>query len=65
MLDWSLVDLARAAGVSVSAVMAVEGRRPGKRGDSNSSAIQAAFEAAGMSFTHDDGDGDGLKLRHR
>ncbi len=65
MLDWSLVDLAKAAGVSVSAVSRAEGRDPEQVAEGTWGAIGVAMETAGVHFLEDDGDGAGVRLRLR
>lgn len=64
LLEWSQVDLARAAGMSKSTVTDFES---GKRTPipNNMDAIRAAFEAAGIEFIHENGGGLGLRHRER
>lgn len=66
MLDWSMLDLARAAGVSVSTVKRFEGGGAQPVSRDTVATMQRALEAAGVHFLDDDGDGPGLRLqRHR
>ena len=63
MLDWSLVDLARAAAVSVSTIKRIEKGQPYPVvTTSKLASIQRALEEAGVLFLLDDGRGPGLKL---
>ena len=63
MLDWSMVDLARAARVSVSTVKRMEMAEVQLFPDEIHARVRAAFEAAGVRFLDDEGDGRGLRLR--
>ena len=63
MLDWSMIDLANAARVSVSTVKRVEEVQLQPVSDSTRAAIQGAFEEAGIVFLEHDGVGHGLRLR--
>lgn len=65
MLDWSKIELAKAAGVSVATVMWAEGRDPGRVTSGTRVALRAALETAGVHFTDDEGHGSGLRLRPR
>ena len=65
MLDWSLVDLSKAAGVSVSVASRAEGRNPEQLAEGTLGAIRAAMETVGVRFLEDDGDGAGVRLRPR
>lgn len=63
-LDWSMLSLAKAAGLSVSTVKRLEtaGRPSGP--DDAHAAVRAALEAAGVRFLDDGGDGgDGWSMR--
>ncbi len=65
MLDWSMMDLARASGVSVSTV-----KRVGDGGVAAISSvmigqIQNSLEAAGVEFLGDEGNGPGMRLKPR
>ena len=63
MLDWSMVDLAKAASVSVSTVKRAEQNelRPISVGVYRT--IQAALETAGVRVLADTGEGIGLRLQ--
>jgi ribosome-binding protein aMBF1 (putative translation factor) len=63
MLDWSMVDLARAASISVSTVKRSEHAEPQPVSDDVFVNIQAAFENAGLCFSDDSGEGIGIRLR--
>lgn len=65
MLDWSMLDLAKAAGVSVSTVKRVEDGRVQLVSDGTRLSIRGAFETAGVCFLMDDGNGPGLRLSIR
>ncbi|WP_342398957.1 helix-turn-helix transcriptional regulator [Lichenibacterium dinghuense] len=65
MLNWSMLDLAKAAGVSISTVKRFE-----CEGDQPVSAdtvgmMQDAAETEGVRFLADDGNGPGVRLRRR
>ena len=64
MLDWSMIDLARAAGVSVSTVKRIGDAQtvvlPGTL-----AMVQVALEAAGIEFLGDEENGRGMKLTTR
>jgi ribosome-binding protein aMBF1 (putative translation factor) len=64
MLDWSLMDLARAAGVSVSTVKRIDDTRMVVSPD-KVSMVQGALEAAGVEFFGDDEHGRGVRLTLR
>lgn len=55
MLGWSMIEAAREAKVSVSTMMIAEGKTPGRQVNGAGPGIQAAFEAAGVIFTEDEG----------
>ena len=63
MLDWSIVDLARAARVSVVAVQKVEGRGGRAAPDDQRTLILDALQGAGITFLGDGALGAGLCLR--
>lgn len=63
MLDWSMLDLAKAAQVSVSTVKRFEGGGSQAVSDEVVALMQRATEAAGIRFLADDGEGPGLRLR--
>lgn len=63
MLHWSMLDLARAASLSVSTIKRIEGAQPYPAATTSKLAsIQRALEEAGVLFLPDDGKGPGLKL---
>ena len=62
MLDWSMIDLANAARVSISTVKRVEEVQPQPVSDSTRDAIRGALEKAGVRFLPDEGEGEGLRL---
>ena len=63
MLDWSLVDLSKAASLSVSVVRDAEGRNPKRLSGGTQGAIRVAMETVGVRFLEDDGNGSGVRLR--
>lgn len=63
MLDWSMIDLAKAASVSVSTVKRAEQSEVQSVSDGVSRTIQAALETAGVRVLADTGEGVGLRLR--
>ncbi len=65
MLDWSILDLAQAAQVSVSTVKRVEEMDTQPVSDDTRSKIQGALERAGVRFLDDVGEGTGLRVRPR
>ena len=65
ILNWSAVDLAKAASVSVSAVLRAEGRNSERVTEGTSGAMRIAMEMAGVRFLEDDGEGAGVRLRLR
>lgn len=62
MLDWSMVDLANAARVSVSTVKRIEDGSSESGSDRVFALIQDALETEGARFLPDDGDGPGVRL---
>ncbi len=64
LLNWTQDDLARAANVGQSTVRNYEAGRSVPVAN-NLSAIQAAFEGAGVEFIPENGGGAGLRLRAR
>lgn len=65
MLDWSMVQLAAAAGLSVSTIKRVEMASTQPVSNEAQGMIQAALEAEGMRFLDDAGEGVGIRLRSR
>lgn len=62
MLDWSMFDLARAAGASVSTVKRMEMDGPQPLSGAIRAAVRGALERAGVRFFADDGGGAGVRL---
>lgn len=65
MLDWSMLDLAKAARISISTVKRFEGGGLQIVSDDVVGLMQAAAEDAGILFLPDDGDGPGVRLGRR
>lgn len=65
MLDWSMMDLAKASGVSVSTVKRVGDGRMAMVSTAMVGQIRGAFEAAGVEFLGDEGSGSGVMLKPR
>ncbi len=65
MLDWSMTDLSRAAGVSVSTIKRFEDGRSAPVSDDTVAKMQGAVEAQGVRFLADDGNGLGVRFRRR
>ena len=65
MLDWSMIDLARAVRMSVSTIKRVEDGRPETVSDRVVAVIRAGLEAEGVRFLPDDGYGPGMRLPAR
>lgn len=65
LLNWSMVDLALAAGVSVSTVKRCEDGRSMLVTDSTFGLMRDALEREGVRFLPDDGDGPGVRLQQR
>lgn len=63
MLGWSLVDLARSAGVSPSGVRRAEADGPAGLPADMVDSIRRALESRGIVFLPDEGGGPGLRLR--
>ena len=63
MLDWSMLDLARAAGVSISTIKRAEGSLQQPVSGHVITVIRDALERVGAVFLADDGDGPGVRLR--
>lgn len=62
-LDWSMLDLARAAGVSISTVKRMETAEAAPVSDKVHAGMLSALEAAGVRLLDDEGEGWGLRLR--
>lgn len=65
MLNWSMMDLANAAGISVSTVKRLELAQPQPVSGAVFATVQAAFERAGVRFLADVGEGVGLCFQPR
>ena len=65
MLDWSMVDLARAVRISVSTIKRIESGDPETGSDRVVAMIRGGLEAEGVRFLPDDGNGPGLRLQAR
>ena len=65
MLDWSMLELARAAGVSVSTVKRMEVDELQLVSGGTVALVQAAFETVGVYFLDDMGEGIGMRLQRR
>ena len=65
MLDWSMVDLARAAQISVSTVKRVEHGGAQPVSDHIVGVIHIALKTQGVQFLTDDGSGPGVWLKPR
>ena len=63
MLDWSMVQLAGAAQLSVSTIKRMEMAEPQPISDAAFRSVRGAFEAAGVQFLNDNGAGHGVRLR--
>lgn len=64
MLDWSIIDLARAAGVSVSTVKRIGDART-VASPAKLAMVQDALESAGIQFLGDEEGGRGVRLKPR
>ena len=64
-LDWSMMDLAKAAGLSVSTIQRAEKGRSEDVSSAVCSRLQIAFNTAGVRFLEDEGEGAGLRFRQR
>lgn len=62
-LDWSMLDLAAAASVSISTVKRMEAAEAQPVSTDVHAAVQAALEAAGVRFLDDAAEGWGLRLK--
>lgn len=65
MLGWSMLDLANAARISVSTVKRFESEGAQFVSVDIVARMQDAAETEGVRSLADDGDGPGLRLRHR
>ncbi len=65
MLDWTMLDLAQAAGVSVSTVKRMEMMEPQSVSGTTYDIVRNALETEGVEFLDDDGGGPGMRLRNR
>lgn len=65
LLDWSMVDLAKVAQVSISTIKRMEDERLRPATDRSIAPIQSALESAGVRFLDDDGQGPGVRCRLR
>lgn len=63
MLNWSMLDLAKAAKVSVSTVKRMEMDGPQSVSDEIHVAVRAALVATGVHFLADSGEGIGVRLQ--
>ena len=64
-LDWSLMDLAKAAGVSVSTVKRIGDCKTEFVSQTAMGQIRRALEGAGVEFLDDEGRGPGMRLMPR
>ena len=65
MLDWSMMDLAKAAGVSISTVKRFDDETAALVTAETVSLMQDALETQGVRFLADDGNGAGVRCRRR
>lgn len=65
MLDWSMMDLAKAAQVSISTVKRFEVEGTQSVSDQTAALMREALESAGIRFLADEGEGPGLRHRRR
>lgn len=63
LLDWSMLELARVAQVSISTIKRMEDERLRPDRARSVAAMQGALETAGVRFLWDDGDGPGVRLK--
>ena len=63
LLDWSMVDLAKVAQVSVSTIKRMEDELQRPTADRSMAPVQHAFQTAGVRFLPDDGDGPGVRYK--
>ena len=64
MLDWSMAELATAAGLSVSTVKRMEMVEPQPVSEGAYATVRKALEVSGVRFLFDDGRGRGVWLEH-
>ncbi|MGO4840624.1 XRE family transcriptional regulator [Rhizobiaceae sp. 2RAB30] len=64
MLDWTQPHLAKVSGLGLSTVVDFEKSRRAVSDDAIT-AIRSALEAAGVIFIDQNGNGPGVRLRHR
>lgn len=65
MLDWSMMNLASAARVSVSTVKRVENGLSDPTTERTIALMQDALETEGVRFLVDDGNGPGVRFQRR
>ena len=65
LLDWSVADLARAAGVSVITVRKFEGGKLAMNGRTSVSLMRRALEGAGVRFGHPENGEGSVRLGSR
>ena len=65
LLDWSMINLAKVAQVSVSTIKRMEDENLRSGTERSVILIQDALEAAGVRFLSDDGDGPGVRYKAR
>lgn len=63
ILDWSMTDLSKAAGVSISTVKRFEDGKSDVMTDRTIAMIQDALESKGVCFLFDHVEGNGLRLK--
>ena len=63
LLDWSIVDLAKVAQVSVSTSKRMEDERQRPASDRSIAPVQYALQTAGVRFLSDNGDGPGVRCK--
>ena len=63
LLDWSMIDLAKAAQVSISTIKRAENDGPLHATVRSVASIRDALETNGVRFLPDDGDGPGVRYK--
>ena len=63
--QWSVKDLAEASGLSLDTLRSFESGRTKRLSASNQSAAIESFEAAGITFVHENGGGAGVRFAKR